>query len=124
MEYSLEVHKNGRIKAEKVGTKYDSGKLRYDLYPTDAYEGCTKVLTFGANKYSPNNWKLVEDAKNRYYAALMRHLIAQKEHIDGGGAGLLLDDESGLPHLDHAQCCLVFMRHLTNNEKLELKEAE
>lgn len=94
----------------KAGKKFDEGKTRYDLYPLSAYEGCAKVLTFGANKYTPNGWRTVPDAQNRYYAALIRHLNAQKEYIDNGNKGLALDGESGLPHLDHAQCCLVFLR--------------
>jgi hypothetical protein len=97
----------------KAGLKYDAVKTRFDLYPLDAYEGCTKVLTFGANKYTPNGWKTVPDAKNRYYAALIRHLNAQKKYTDDGGEGLALDEESGLPHLDHAQCCLVFLREIS-----------
>lgn len=100
----------------KAGLKFDNGKTRYDLYPLDAYEGCTKVLTFGAQKYTPNGWKSVPDAKNRYYAALVRHLNAQKIHTDNGGNGLALDEESGLPHLDHAQCCLVFLREISKTE--------
>ncbi len=96
-----------------AGLKHDQGKTRFDLYPLEAYEGCAKVLTFGANKYTPEGWRTVPDAKNRYYAALIRHLNAQKMYTDNGGKGLALDDESGLPHLDHAQCCLVFLRELS-----------
>ncbi len=94
----------------KLGLKYDQGKTKFDLYPLDAYEGCAKVLTFGAEKYTPNGWRTVPDAQNRYYSALIRHLNAQKNYIDAGNKGLALDEESGLPHLDHAQCCLVFLR--------------
>lgn len=101
---------------EKAGLKFDQGKLRFDLYPISAYAGCTAVLTFGANKYSPNGWKTVPDALNRYYSALIRHLNAQKEYTDKGNIGLALDEESGLPHLDHAQCCLVFLRELSNEK--------
>jgi hypothetical protein len=101
----------------KLGQKFDEGKLRYDLYPLKAYEGCTRVLTFGANKYTPNGWRSVPDANNRYYAALIRHLNAQKEYLDNGGIGLALDEESGLPHLDHAQCCLIFLREKINEVK-------
>ena len=105
------------VSKKEVGRKHDGGKPRYDLYPLDAYEGCTRVLTFGAKKYADNEWKLVPDGEKRYYAALVRHLNAQKEYADNGGKGHLLDEESGLPHLDHAQCCLIFLRHLTNNHK-------
>lgn len=110
--HDKETERLEKIKSE-IGLKYDTGKIRYDLYPIDAYEGCTKVLTFGAAKYAPNNWRLVDDAQNRYYSALIRHLNAQKNHVDNGGKGLALDDETGLPHLDHAQCCLVFLRELS-----------
>lgn len=110
----LEAIKAGLLTDDKkAGLKYDAGKTRFELYPIDAYEGCAKVLTFGANKYTPQGWRSVPDAKNRYYAALIRHLNAQKVHIDNGGEGLALDEESGLPHLDHAQCCLVFLRELS-----------
>ena len=98
---------------KKAGVKYDNGKTRFDLYPLEAYEGCAKVLTFGANKYTPHGWKSVPDAKNRYYAALIRHLNEQKLYTDKGGEGLHIDEESGLPSLDHAQCCLVFLRELS-----------
>ena len=105
------------------GTKYDGGKLRYDLYPVDAYEGCTAVLTFGANKYAPNNWQKVEP-KERYLAALKRHLVAQEKFEKNGGKGLAVDSESGLPHLDHAQCCLVFLRELTNKQGIDYEKEQ
>jgi hypothetical protein len=103
------------------GRKLDNDKLRYDLYPVDAYEGCTKVLTFGAKKYAPNNWKLV-NPKSRYYAALIRHLNAQIRHEEEGGTGLALDEETNLPHLDHAQCCLIFYRELSKNKPVEIQK--
>ena len=128
MEFSIELQKEvAAQRADKTvsaGRKFDGEKARYDLYPSDAYECCTKVLTFGAKKYADNEWKTVPNGVNRYYAAMIRHMLAQKEHIDRGGKGLLLDEESGLPHLDHAQCCLIFMRHITNKEKLEVKGQE
>lgn len=108
-------------KGTASGVKHDTGKLRYDLYPVEAYKGCTKVITFGAEKYTPNGWKDVKP-KSRYYAALMRHLLAQIEYEENGGKGLALDEESGLPHLDHAQCCLIFYREITNKEKQVIKQ--
>lgn len=96
----------------KAGLKYDAGKLRYDLYPIDAYEGETKVLTFGAQKYTPNGWRTVEP-KSRYYAAAIRHLNEQIKWEEAGNKGLAIDEESGLPHLDHAKCNITFYRELS-----------
>lgn len=77
--------------ADKGGAKYDHGKPRYDLLPAIAIDEMAKVLTFGAEKYSPNSWQNVPDAINRYRAALLRHTFAIQR-------GELIDDESGLPH--------------------------
>ena len=86
----------------KEGIKYDTGKLRYDLLPAIAEQELVKVLTFGANKYGEENWRLVDNHKKRYYAALRRHVNAWR-------LGEQIDTESGYHHLAHALCCLVFL---------------
>ena len=85
-----------------VGDKYDSGKLRYDLIPSESLNEFVKVLTFGAEKYTPEGWRMVDSPDSRYFAAAQRHLWAWKR-------GEELDEESGLPHLAHAMCCLSFL---------------
>jgi len=87
----------------KEGTKLDDGKLRWDLLPLAEIEEVVKVLTYGAEKYAPDNWQKVETPIERYYAAMMRHITAWRAHNES------LDKESGLPHLAHAICCLVFI---------------
>lgn len=84
------------------GRKDDKGKLRWDLLPFKALREVVKVLTFGAEKYQENNWKKVEEPQKRYFAAAMRHLSAWHD----GEAG---DSETGVSHLAHAICCLLFM---------------
>ena len=83
------------------GIKYDSEKLRYDLFPIEALEEITKVLTYGAAKHAPDNWRKVEPCNDRYFAAAMRHMIAHRK-----GEQM---DESGYHHLAHAACCIIFM---------------
>lgn len=90
----------------KEGVKFDQDKPRMDLIPFEALEEIAKVLTHGAKKYAPDNWKIVPDAIPRYEAALLRHFSAYKK-------GEMLDPESGLPHLAHAGCCLLFLMHFT-----------
>lgn len=84
------------------GKKYDAGKLRYDLLDTPALKALVEVITFGAAKYGPNNWRGLEDAESRYYAALMRHLEAWR-------AGEAIDPESGLHHVAHVCCNAHFL---------------
>ena len=65
------------------GRKDDQGKLRWDLLPLDVVEKIVEVYTFGAEKYAPNSWQNLEDGRERYYAALLRHLCAwRKGEID------------------------------------------
>lgn len=91
------------------GTKNDQDKLMYELLPAQTIQDLVRVLTFGAKKYSPDNWKKVPHATRRYYAALMRHVEAWR-------MGEEKDPESGLPHLSHALCCLVFLHQLGEYE--------
>ena len=56
------------------GMKFDGGKLQYSLIPPETTRALAQVLTFGAQKYAPNNWQLVENGETRYLDALYRHL--------------------------------------------------
>lgn len=87
-------------------TKYDAGKARWDLLPLRSLSAVVDVLTYGAAKYEPENWRTVPDARARYTAAAMRHLVAWQ-------LGEASDPESGLPHLAHASCCLLFLGELS-----------
>jgi hypothetical protein len=87
------------------GRKFDGGKLQYGLLPPLALRETVKVLTFGAEKYEPDNWKRVPDPARRYFDAAQRHLWAYKE-------GEVNDPESGVNHLAHALCCIMFMLDL------------
>ena len=82
------------------GMKHDAGKLRMDLLPPEAIRAMAQVLTYGAAKYAPNQWRGV--SVERYEAALLRHWLAWKE-------GEALDLESGLPHLAHVLCNAAFL---------------
>jgi len=84
------------------GFKLDQGKLRWDLVQPLVLEEYVKVLTFGAKKYAPNNWRKVDDQKSRYFAALMRHIWAWWR-------GEQRDPETGFHHLAHAMCCVAFL---------------
>ena len=84
------------------GRKFDAGKPRWSLLPIRAVQQIIEVLEVGARKYDVDNWKRVPDASTRYYDALMRHVHAWRD-------GEKTDPETGLHHLAHAGCCLLFL---------------
>ena len=88
--------------------KFDSGKLKYSLFPDVVLRDVIKIMMFGAEKYGADNWKQCED-DTRYYDALRRH-------VDSWRDGEYLDPESNMPHLAHALCNLVFLHYLTQRK--------
>ena len=83
------------------GTKYDDEKPAMALLPPAALSEVAKVLTYGASKYSPNNWR--RGFKwSRLQSASLRHLMS---HIEGED----LDPETGISHVAHAICGLLFL---------------
>jgi len=89
--------------------KNDSGKDRWDLLPWEEVREIVQVLTHGAQKYSPFGWREVPHGRERYFAALLRHLVAWWQGRDR-------DPESGLRHLAHAGCCLLFLMSLDRRD--------
>ena len=83
------------------GSKYDQGKPMLDLVRPEFIEGVAEVLTFGAKKYAAHNWTQGIEY-SRIIAALKRHLAEIEKGYD-------YDDESGLPHIDHVGCCVMFL---------------
>lgn len=81
--------------------KKDFGKLPWHLFPYDAAEEIVKVLDFGAKKYSARGWEVGMDW-SRVYSALMRHMFAW--FFRRG-----TDPDTGLSHLAHAGCCILFL---------------
>lgn len=85
------------------GTKFDKGKTRLELIPTELIQGVGEVLTFGAQKYEAYNWrKFKPEDHKRLVGAAMRHLEAYR-------GGEYLDPESGLPHLAHVATNMGFL---------------
>lgn len=85
--------------------KTDKGKPTFELLPIDLLSDVNKVLQHGAVKYGVNNWRKEEGFKySRCYNALLRHMLAF-----WGGEDK--DIETGLSHLDHAMCNLLFLKY-------------
>lgn len=104
-EWTVEEEEAMQQMLATEGRKYDTGKPDYTLLPWDAVEEIVKVLDFGARKYARDNWKHVEGAETRYLAAALRHITAHAR-------GEKDDHETGISHLAHAGCCILFLLSL------------
>lgn len=88
--------------------KADDEKIEPSLIDVDWYEDTVRVLTFGAKKYSKDNWKKCTEPE-RYINALERHLLEVKK-------GNFIDSESGCSHLAHLSCNAMFLHYFTKNK--------
>lgn len=89
---------------KEQGLKFDSQKVRMELLPLKAVYEVAKVMTYGAEKYAADNWKLLDDFDRRYKGALLRHMVDEECQGD-------FDEESGLLHLAHEACNALFRLH-------------
>lgn len=90
---------------QTTGFKNDSEKPRMDLLDGYALTETAKVLTHGAKKYDDFNWRKGLKYR-RLLAATLRHLFAFQQGED-------LDEETGLSHLAHALCEIMFLLWMT-----------
>jgi hypothetical protein len=81
--------------------KFDSEKVPLDLLPFEALVEVGKVLNFGAKKYARHNWR-----KGFHWSRL---LGAALRHLFSWARGEDRDPETGLSHLAHAACTVLFL---------------
>lgn len=83
------------------GDRFNKGKTRHALAPDYAQEQYAKVLTTGAEKYSPNNWR-----KGMPWLEVMDSLL---RHANAWKSGEDYDPETGLLHTAHIMCNAAFL---------------
>lgn len=88
-------------------------KTMFQLFDPNFYEGVCKILTHGAIKYSADNWQKVP--REEYERAVESHYTEYKKgnKLDGGEKG------SGLSHLYHVACNLMFLDWFDRQEEEE-----
>ena len=103
------------------GVKFDTDKPRWGLLPLEQVEQVVEILTFGAKKYSDDNWKRVENARERYFDAMMRHIKDYRLAKELNNHKLKNDIESGKNHLAHVICNALFLMWFDehDNDKIE-----
>ena len=91
------------------GSMDDKGKLPLSQIPPTFTEGVARVLQYGAKKYTRGNWM-----RGMSWSEV---LDATKRHINAFERGEFFDQESGLPHLDHAACNIAFLSWYTTGDE-------
>lgn len=105
-QITLESNKELQNKA----IRFDAGKTDWSLVPWDSVEEIVKVLEFGKVKYAAWNWSSNGGFKYmRVFNSTMRHLLAWARGEDK-------DPESGLSHLSHAACNLLFILYFIKHK--------
>lgn len=90
--------------------KFDAGKQDWSLLPVSSIEEVLKVLAYGKEKYGAWNWTNGDGMSySRLFNATLRHVFAWWRGED-------LDKESGLSHLAHAACNVLFLLYFMNNK--------
>jgi Domain of unknown function (DUF5664) len=96
--------------AKQAGAvKYDGDKPPMHLLSNEALVQIAKVMQFGAQKYAAHNWRKGFDW-SRSLAAALRHINAFNDGED-------TDPESGLSHMAHAACNLMFLIEFEKTHK-------
>jgi hypothetical protein len=103
-EEDLQIFDTGAMRA-------NVNKLRLDLLPFKAIEDIAEVITFGTKKYDENNWRKGFPWTSLIASAL-RHIFAWIQGED-------TDPESGLSHIAHAGCNLLFLLETIRTERGE-----
>jgi len=96
--------------------RYDQNKTNWSLMPFEAVEEINKVLEFGANKYAA--WNFTKNGgmnHSRVLNSLLRHIFSYMRGED-------LDPESGLSHLAHAGCNILFLLYYKKYPEIFTKD--
>lgn len=92
-----------------TGIKHDQDKADMSLLSNTALLKVAQVMTFGKKKYSAHNWR-GGFIWSRPLAASLRHVFA---YLGGEDK----DPETGISHLAHAVCCLMFVLEFEDTHK-------
>ena len=94
---------------KETAVKFDNDKVDWMILPYDALEEIIKVMEFGARKYARGNFASGEGLEyTRVLNSLMRHILAFSRGED-------LDPETGISHMAHAGCNVLFLLHYIKN---------
>jgi len=89
---------------KELADRFNAGKTQWSMVDFKSMEDMVRVLEFGVNKYSRDNWK--KGLKTTEIVdSMLRHIYA---YLDGED----VDPESGINHTGHIMCNAMFLSHM------------
>jgi len=89
------------------GSMTDASKPPLSLIDPTFILGLGAVLGFGARKYAAGNW-----LKGMKWSEVLNGI---KRHLAAIETGEMIDSDSGLPHVYHASCGIMFLARFTTD---------
>jgi len=103
--------------------KIEEGKPKLSLIYKSFIDETAKVRMYGLTKYpDQENWRTT--LTSEHYDALLRHVFAAKAFFLKESRGEKLDQSSGLSHLAHAACNIMFLIEEEQTENTEIETEE
>ncbi len=104
------VEPSANMKKEKIkkADRFNDGKPELSLIPLDYLEPAARVLAYGAEKYSRNNFRLGL-SQNKIIDSLLRHIADLQ-------SGKTIDEESKCAIIGHIQANAIFLGGENNYE--------
>jgi hypothetical protein len=91
-----------------------AGRPPLSLLDSPFLKQVSLVLAFGASKYGRDNWRGGQ-SYNRCIDSILRHIVAFAE-------GESYDKETGLHHLAHAACSIMFLLRFEHDGRKDLDD--
>lgn len=118
------MSEDNKTEAKPAGAlRFDTGKAQLELISPVAMIGLARILTFGAKKYAPNNWRKGM-SWSRCLGSLKRHLaeFEMGQDIDfdkdcEGCQNKTCLNHTGLPHIDQVLCNAMFLSEYFRTHK-------
>lgn len=97
--------------------RFNNNKPKWSLVHYASLVPMIRALEYGANKYTPDNWKKGGRPLKEPLECLQRHLAALMD-------GEEIDAESGCTHIGLLMCNAMFFAYFTQTEEGKKKNAE
>lgn len=109
-EYTKKYMDNLMNVITEQASKHSEDKTKWHLLAWSALEPVVRVMEHGAAKYGKNNWRKGREVTD-YVDAVYRHLISWLTVRSK-------DEETGISHLAHAVCNLMFLLYQEQRPEL------